>query len=137
MKWNTWMLGPVAAVLLAGCGGGGRNANTAGSTAGGSETGMQGTAADTAAMTATDSSRMRSATDTGMKARTGTTSDTGMSADTGRTAKNQSQSGVTNKSGKSTMGNKVTKARPDQNQPVTSKGDTISNNADTSVSKPK
>jgi hypothetical protein len=76
-----------------------------GITAGGSETGMQGTASDTAAMTATDSSRM------------GTGADTGMKTDTGRT--------------------KVTKTRPDQNQPVTSKGDTISNRADTSASAPK
>jgi hypothetical protein len=130
MRWNTWMLGPVAAVLLAGCGGGGRNADNAGSTAGGNpETGMQGTATDTGAMTAADSSRMGTATDTGMK------------ADTGRagadTAKNQSQSGVTNKTGKSTLGPKVTKTRPDQNEPVTSKGDTLSNSGDTSASAPK
>jgi hypothetical protein len=132
------MVGPVAAVLLAGCGGGGRNANTAGSTAGGSETGMQGTATDTAAMTATDSSRMGTGADTGMKADTGVKADTGRTGTaTSDTGKNQSQSGVTNKRGKSTLGPKVTKARPDQNQPVTSKGDTVSPNADTSASAPK
>jgi hypothetical protein len=49
----------------------------------------------------------------------------------------QSQSGLTNKTGKSTLGPKVTKTRPDQNQPVTSKGDTVSNSGDTSASAPK
>jgi len=67
--------------------------------------------------------------------------DTGMKADTGKTAsdtgKNQSQSGVTNKTGKWTLGPKVTKTRPDQNQPVTSKGDSVSNSGDTSASAPK
>jgi hypothetical protein len=38
----------------------------------------------------------------------------------------QTKSGVTNtKTGKSTTGSGVTKTRPDQGQPVTSKGDTI------------
>jgi hypothetical protein len=132
MRWNTWMLAPVAAVLLAGCGGG-RNADNAGSTAGGNpETGMQGTATDTGAATATDTtSKMGIGADTGMKA------DTGAAKTSSDTAKNQSQSGVTKKSGTSTLGPKVTKTRPDQNQPVTSKGDTVSNSADTSASAPK
>jgi hypothetical protein len=81
MRWNTWMLGPVAAVLLAGCGGGGRNANTAGSTPGGSETGMQGTATDTGAPGATGAV---TPTDTSNKMSTG--ADTGMKADTGPAA---------------------------------------------------
>ena len=39
---------------------------------------------------------------------------------------NQSKSGVTDtKTGKSTLGPGATKTRPDQGQPVTSKGDTI------------
>ena len=72
MRWNTWMLGPVAAVLLAGCGGGGRNASNPSSTAGGNpETGMQGTATDTGAAAATDTSKMGIGADTGMKAATG------------------------------------------------------------------
>jgi hypothetical protein len=47
---------------------------------------------------------------------------------------NQTKSGVTNtKTGKSTMGKGVTRTRPDQGQPVTSKGDTVSAGADTAT----
>jgi hypothetical protein len=46
---------------------------------------------------------------------------------------NQTKSGVTNtKTGKSTLGKGVTTTRPDQGQPVTSKGDTIRSGSDTS-----
>jgi hypothetical protein len=46
---------------------------------------------------------------------------------------NQTKSGVTNtKTGKSTLGKGVTTTRPDQGQPVTSKGDTIRSGNDTS-----
>jgi hypothetical protein len=49
----------------------------------------------------------------------------------------QTQSGVTDaKTGKSTLGPGIKKARPDQGEPVTSKGDTISAGAD-STSTPK
>lgn len=41
------------------------------------------------------------------------------------TTLNQTQSGMTDSSGTSTLGDSVTKTRPDQGQPVTSKGDTI------------
>jgi hypothetical protein len=78
MRWNTWMLGPVAAVLLAGCGGGGRNAP-----AGNPETGMQGTATDTGAAAATDTSKMAPGADTGMKADTGR-APTGATSDTAK-----------------------------------------------------
>ena len=95
MRWNTWMLGPVAAVLLAGCGGGGRDANSAGSTPGGSETGMQGTATDTGAAAATDTSNKMStgAADTGMKADTGHAA-TGAKSDTGMKPSKSSKSGT-------------------------------------------
>jgi hypothetical protein len=84
MRWNTWMLGPVAAVLLAGCGGGGRNASNPSSTAGGNpETGMQGTATDTGAAAATDTSKMGIGADTGMKADTGRAA-AGAPSDTGK-----------------------------------------------------
>jgi hypothetical protein len=44
---------------------------------------------------------------------------------------NQTKSGVTNtKTGKSTLGKGVTRTRPDQGQPVTSKGDTVSSGPD-------
>jgi len=38
---------------------------------------------------------------------------------------NQNQSGVTDNSGKSTLGSKVSKTTPTQGQPVTAKGDTL------------
>ena len=47
---------------------------------------------------------------------------------------NQTKSGVTDtKTGKSTLGPNVTKTRPDQGQPVTSKGDTINPGVDSST----
>jgi hypothetical protein len=48
---------------------------------------------------------------------------------------NQSKSGVTNtKTGESTLGPGAKKARPDQGQPVTSKGDTLKSGGDSSSS---
>jgi hypothetical protein len=48
---------------------------------------------------------------------------------------NQTKSGVTDtKTGKSTLGPGATKTRPDQGQPVTSKGDTINPGVDSSSS---
>jgi hypothetical protein len=49
---------------------------------------------------------------------------------------NQTKSGVTDSSGKSTLGPNATKTRPDQGQPVTSKGDTINKGVD-SASAPR
>jgi hypothetical protein len=46
------------------------------------------------------------------------------------TATDQTQSGVTDSSGQSTLGKDVEKTRPDQGQPVTSKGDTINPGVD-------
>ena len=47
---------------------------------------------------------------------------------------NQTKSGVTDtKTGESTLGPEVTKTRPDQGQPVTSKGDTINPSVDSST----
>src|SRR5690349_2876689 len=46
------------------------------------------------------------------------------------TTKDQTQSGVTDSSGQSTLGKGVEKTRPDQGQPVTSKGDTINAGVD-------
>ena len=47
---------------------------------------------------------------------------------------NQTKSGVTNtKTGKSTLGPGATRTRPDQGQPVTSKGDTINSSVDSST----
>jgi hypothetical protein len=61
----------------------------------------------------------------------GESADTARASATGGTPggskkSNQTKSGVTNtKTGQSTLGPGATTARPDQNQPVTSKGDTI------------
>ena len=46
------------------------------------------------------------------------------------TTTDQTQSGVTDSSGQSTLGKDVGKTRPDQGQPVTSKGDTINPGVD-------
>jgi hypothetical protein len=48
-------------------------------------------------------------------------------------AANQTESGVTDSSGRSTLGPGVEKTRPDQGQPVTSKGDTIHASLDSST----
>ena len=45
----------------------------------------------------------------------------------------QDQSGVTDSSGQSTLGKDVTRTRPDQGQPVTSKGDTINAGVDSAA----
>ena len=46
------------------------------------------------------------------------------------TTTDQTQSGVTDSSGRSTLGKDVEKTRPDQGQPVTSKGDTLNPGVD-------
>jgi len=48
-------------------------------------------------------------------------------------AANQTESGVTDSSGQSTLGPEVEKTRPDQGQPVTSKGDTVNMGVDSSA----
>jgi len=145
MNRNLLAVPSLAALLLLGCGGQNRHNNAANT---GAESGAM--PADSGAMTSgtgmssgsmSDTGAMRS--DTGMSS--GSMSDTGsmrsgagMSAsDTSGTSSrgsmsdsakgNQTKSGVTNtKTGKSTLGKGVTKTRPDQGEPVTSKGDTVS-----------
>lgn len=46
---------------------------------------------------------------------------------------NQTESGVTDSSGQSTLGPGVEQTRPDQEQPVTAKGDTLSSGVDSST----
>jgi hypothetical protein len=81
---------------------------------------------------------------TGMSRDSGTTglshdtgSAPGASADSGRSTSgkaNQSESGVTNTETKrSTLGPGATKTRPDQGQPVTSKGDTVNPGMDSTA----
>jgi hypothetical protein len=113
-KWTPWIVGSLCLATMAACSG---NKGDTNSGAAGSETGtMQG----------------GTATDTGMAGGTGMVTDTAASADTARTSGrdsakgNQTKSGVTDtKTGKSTLGKGVTQTSPDQNQPVTAKGDTI------------
>jgi hypothetical protein len=46
---------------------------------------------------------------------------------------NQTESGMTDSSGQSTLGPEAEKTRPDQGQPVTSKGDTVNAGVDSST----
>ncbi len=46
---------------------------------------------------------------------------------------NQTESGVTDSSGQSTLGPGVEQTRPDQGQPVTSKGDTVNTGVDSAT----
>jgi hypothetical protein len=46
---------------------------------------------------------------------------------------NQTESGVTDSTGQSTLGEGVERSRPDQGQPVTSKGDTLNPGVDSST----
>ena len=48
------------------------------------------------------------------------------------TVQNQTQSGATDSTGQSTLGEGVERTRPDQGQPVTVKGDTINTGVDSS-----
>jgi hypothetical protein len=143
MKWTPWLLGPLAAALIAGCGGDRRHDETGAAGGTGSESGsMQGGATG-------------AATDTGMQVSDSAAAQPGagaMTADSARTGArihsdsnrsgagasrtsngNQTKSGVTDtRTGKSTLGKGVTQTRPDQNQPVTSKGDTLRGSDSTS-----
>ena len=46
---------------------------------------------------------------------------------------NQTESGMTDSSGQSTLGSGVEQTRPDQSQPVTAKGDTLNTGVDSST----
>jgi hypothetical protein len=144
MKLTPWLLGSLTTVALAACGGNKGNNDTGTARTSGTESGtMQGnnaTTADTgmAAMDTTGGgmSGMRSDTSTGgarMHSDTGSMrSGTSRGADSAKG--NQTKSGVTNtKTGKSTLGKGVTRTRPDQGQPVTSKGDTVSSGPDSNA----
>ena len=143
MRWTSQASACLVAVVLAGCNGGrdNRNDGTAGNgsetgsmsdtsgmsgSMGGSDTtGMGGMSADTAR----SSGGADTSSDTGSSSRM--RSDTGAGSDSAKG--NPSKSGVTyTETGKSTLGPGVTKTRPDQGQPVTSKGDTLSPGADSS-----
>lgn len=65
----------------------------------------------------------------GVRSPSSSSSGTGLRSDSTtrhrRSKKDQTQSGVTDKSGSSTLGTGVSRTRPDQNEPVTGKGDTL------------
>ena len=144
MRCAPWLLGSLTVALIAGCGGERRNNdNSAAGT--GTETGtMQGGAATTdTAMMSSDTSSMSHGmssdtahADAGMhdmnrSSSTSGSAPTATGSTTDSAKGNQTKSGVTNtKTGKSTLGKGVTKTRPDQGQPVTSKGDTVSSGPD-------
>lgn len=129
MKWSLWLFGSLTVAVIAGCGGDRRSSDTGT----GAETGtMQEGAAtsDTAVPNTTGTGGLSSDTAHADAQMHGDSHDpsTG-SSDSARG--NQTESGVTNtKTGKSTLGKGVTTTRPDQDQPTTSKGDTISAGAD-------
>src|SRR5919107_1022560 len=132
MRCAPWLFGSLTVALIAACNGDRRNTDT-GTSGSGTETGtgtMQGGAGVDTAVPSGDTS----ATSQGMSSDTAH-ADAGMHGTMGASdsAKgNQTKSGVTNtKTGKSTLGKGVTRTRPDQGQPVTSKGDTVSAGADT------
>jgi len=129
MKRNYFAVPSLAALLLLGCGG--PNRHDTGANAG-SETGAAPggiSQMDTTSMPA-DTGTMRSDTgiSSGMSGDTGAARTDTMSRDSGKA--NQTKSGVTNtETGKSTLGPGATQTRPDQNQPVTSKGDVVDSSA--------
>jgi hypothetical protein len=144
MTRTPWLFSSLAIMALAACNG--NKGNNNGSTAGaGTESGtMQNGATRTdTGMAAMDTagggmSGMSSDTATGGARIHSDTNRTGASTNTGATGTrgNQTKSGVTNtKTGKSTLGKGVTKTRPDQGQPVTSKGDTIAASPDSSANR--
>jgi hypothetical protein len=63
----------------------------------------------------------------------GAARDTSTAAITDSAKVNQTESGMTDSSGRSTLGSGAEKTRPDQAQPVTSKGDTINPGVDSST----
>lgn len=63
----------------------------------------------------------------------GAAQDTSAERSTKSTDANQTESGMTDSSGQSTLGPDAEKTRPDQGQPVTSKGDTVNPSIDSST----
>ncbi len=62
----------------------------------------------------------------------GAAPDTSAERITDSASTNQTEAGMTDSSGQSTLGPEAEKTRPDQGQPVTSKGDTINPGIDSS-----
>ena len=123
MRWTTQAAACLVAIALAGCGPRDRTRDS------GAETGAMTDTTGTAGLPS-DTAQQRMPSDTAAQ---GMPSDTARTGDRTRTdtgQQNQSQSGVTDTSGKSTLGKDAQKTRPDQGQPVTSKGDTVNPGVD-------
>ncbi len=109
MRWTTQAAAAIVAMALAGCNGNNRSDRGAGTAGTGMETGAM---PDTATGVLPADTAHNGATPDSAKA-------------------NQTKSGVTDaKTGASTLGPGATRTRPDQGQPVTSKGDTINPGVD-------
>jgi hypothetical protein len=130
MRWTTQAAACLVAIAIAGCGPRDRTRDS-GAAPGeaGTETGRMTDTAGTAGLPS----------DTAQPGMSSDTAQPGMSSDTARTGErmrsdsgeqNQTESGVTDSSGKSTLGKNTQKTRPDQSQPVTSKGDTVNPGVD-------
>lgn len=63
----------------------------------------------------------------------GAARDTSVERISDSTNANQTESGMTDSSGQSTLGADAEKTRPDQGQPVTAKGDTVNSSVDSST----
>jgi hypothetical protein len=63
----------------------------------------------------------------------GTAQDTSAQRPSASTDANQTESGMTDSTGQSTLGPGAEKTRPDQGQPVTSKGDRVNPSIDSST----
>jgi hypothetical protein len=141
MKWTSWLFPSLVAALIAGCGGDRRHDETGAAAGTGTESGsMQGGATGAAtdtSMRAADSAATQpgagamTADSAGTGSRIHSDSNSSGAGASGTSNANQTKSGVTDtRTGKSTLGKGVTQTRPDQNQPVTSKGDTLRSGGD-------
>ena len=121
MRWTSQAAAGLLAIALAGCSG--ERNRTSGTVGGGNETGA---VTDTSGMGATPMDTAM----TGMQHDTAAPRRAKADSAGGATSRDQTQSGVTSDSGKSTLGPGATRTRPDQGQPVTAKGDTLNSGVD-------
>jgi hypothetical protein len=150
MRRQSQAVAAALAVMLIGCGprdNAGRDTGSGGDPAG-SPSGMTSSPGMTDTSSVGGAAGTTGAGDTTGAA--GTSGTTGMGTDTGKAGTapgagrsdsargNQSESGVTNtRTGKSTTGAGATRTRPDQGQPVTSKGDTVGQTEDSGTTPPR
>jgi hypothetical protein len=131
-KWTPVVVGSLF-LAVAACSGNKGDNNTSGS----AETGtmQSGTATDTGMVGGGTGDTAAVSPGTTSGATGGESPDTARSRGTSDSAKaNQTKSGVTDtRTGKSTLGKGVTQTAPDQNQPVTAKGDTIRHGNDSTA----